>query len=86
MELGIWKQVSRPTLPPVGCHPISRADGTNLLFPVSSYRVGLDVSIALEFRTSRTNGVLLTVSSQTNQGLGLEIVEGKVLHESFLSQ
>ena len=45
---------------------------------VSSYRVGLDVSIALEFRTSRTNGVLLGISNQANDGLGLEIVEGKV--------
>uniref|UniRef100_A0A669E9R8 Laminin subunit alpha-2 n=1 Tax=Oreochromis niloticus TaxID=8128 RepID=A0A669E9R8_ORENI len=45
----------------------------------SSYRVGLDVSIALEFRTSRTSGVLLAVSNQGNDGLGLEIVDGKLL-------
>ncbi|XP_040920201.1 laminin subunit alpha-2 isoform X7 [Toxotes jaculatrix] len=54
-------------------------DGTGFLKAVSSYRVGLDVSIALEFRTSRTNGVLLAVSNQANDGLGLEIVEGKML-------
>lgn len=48
------------------------------LSPVASYRVGLDVSIAFEFRTSRTNGVLLAVSNQANDGLGLEIVQGKV--------
>uniref|UniRef100_A0A8D3DXG8 Laminin subunit alpha 2 n=1 Tax=Scophthalmus maximus TaxID=52904 RepID=A0A8D3DXG8_SCOMX len=46
---------------------------------ISSYRVGLDVSMALEFRTSRTNGVLLAVSNQGNDGLGLEIVQGKLL-------
>lgn len=45
---------------------------------VPSYRVGLDVSIALEFRTSRTNGVLLAISNQASDGLGLEIVQGKV--------
>lgn len=48
------------------------------LSPVSSYRVGLDVSIAFEFRTSRTSGVLLAISNQGNDGLGLEIVGGKV--------
>ncbi|XP_038127225.1 laminin subunit alpha-2 isoform X2 [Cyprinodon tularosa] len=54
-------------------------DGTGYLKAVSSYRVGLDVSIALEFRTSKTSGVLLAVSNQGNDGLGLEIVEGKLL-------
>lgn len=45
---------------------------------VASYRVGLDVSIALEFRTSKTSGVLLAISNQANDGLGIEIVQGKV--------
>uniref|UniRef100_A0A3Q2PYA0 Laminin G domain-containing protein n=1 Tax=Fundulus heteroclitus TaxID=8078 RepID=A0A3Q2PYA0_FUNHE len=54
-------------------------DGTGYLKAVSSYRVGLDVSIALEFRTSKTSGVILTVSNQANDGLGLEIVDGKLL-------
>nr|XP_057947713.1 laminin subunit alpha-2 isoform X3 [Doryrhamphus excisus] len=54
-------------------------DGTGFLKAVSAYRVGLDVSIALEFRTSRTNGVLLGISNQGNDGLGLEIVDGKLL-------
>ncbi|XP_071323558.1 laminin subunit alpha-2 isoform X3 [Trachinotus anak] len=53
-------------------------DGTGFLKAVSSYRVGLDVSIALEFRTSRTNGVLLAISNQANDGLGLEIVQGNL--------
>ncbi|XP_075940171.1 laminin subunit alpha-2 [Anarhichas minor] len=54
-------------------------EGTGYLKAVSSYRVGLDVSIALEFRTSRTSGVLLGISNQANDGLGLEIVDGKLL-------
>ncbi|XP_051816710.1 laminin subunit alpha-2 isoform X2 [Acanthochromis polyacanthus] len=54
-------------------------DGTGYLKAVSSYRVGLDVSVALEFRTSRTNGVLLAISNQANDGFGLEIVQGKLL-------
>lgn len=51
---------------------------SSCLFAVANYRVGLDVSIGLEFRTSRTNGVLLAVSNQASDGLGLEIVNGKV--------
>ncbi|TDH00593.1 hypothetical protein EPR50_G00190060 [Perca flavescens] len=54
-------------------------DGTGFLKAVSSYRVGLDVTIALEFRTSRTSGVLLAISNQATNGLGLEIVGGKLL-------
>ncbi|KAM9355578.1 laminin subunit alpha-2 [Pholidichthys leucotaenia] len=54
-------------------------DGTGFLKAVPSYKVGLDVSISLEFRTSRTSGVLLAVSNQANDGLGLEIVHGKLL-------
>ncbi|XP_076023918.1 laminin subunit alpha-2 [Genypterus blacodes] len=54
-------------------------DGTGFLKAVASYRVGLDMSIAFEFRTSRTNAVLLAVSNQANDGLGLEIVQGKLL-------
>uniref|UniRef100_A0A671XHD0 Basement membrane-specific heparan sulfate proteoglycan core protein n=1 Tax=Sparus aurata TaxID=8175 RepID=A0A671XHD0_SPAAU len=54
-------------------------DGTGFLKAVASYRVGLDVSIALEFRTSRTSGVLLAISNQANDGLGIEIVQGKLL-------
>lgn len=49
-----------------------------------SYRVGLDVTVALEFRTSRTNGVLLAVSNQANDGLSLEIVQGKVHNKEHL--
>ncbi|XP_061668188.1 laminin subunit alpha-2 [Syngnathoides biaculeatus] len=65
------------------CFPATEAgtyfDGTGFLKAVSNYRVGLDVSIALEFRTSRTNGVLLAISNQGNDGLGIEIVQGQLL-------
>lgn len=40
--------------------------------------MGLDISISFEFRTSKTNGVLLAVSNQASDGLGIEIVQGKV--------
>ncbi|XP_055362117.1 laminin subunit alpha-2 isoform X3 [Betta splendens] len=54
-------------------------EGTGFLKAVSPYRVGLDVSMSFEFRTSRTSGVLLTISNQVSDGLGLEIAEGKLL-------
>lgn len=38
----------------------------------------MDISISFEFRTSKTNGVLLAVSNQASDGLGIEIVQGKV--------
>ncbi|XP_076612601.1 laminin subunit alpha-2 [Chaetodon auriga] len=63
----------------VATEPGTYFDGTGFLKAVSAYRVGLDVSIALEFRTSRTNGVLLAISNQASDGLGLEIVQGKLL-------
>lgn len=40
--------------------------------------MGLDIAIAFEFRTSKTTGVLLAVSNQASDGLGIEIVQGKV--------
>ncbi|XP_075893685.1 laminin subunit alpha-2 isoform X3 [Nelusetta ayraudi] len=54
-------------------------DGTGFLKAVSSYRVGLDMAISFEFRTSKTSGVLLAVSNQASDGLGIEIVQGKLL-------
>ncbi|KAM7395151.1 hypothetical protein PAMA_006754 [Pampus argenteus] len=62
----------------VATEPGTYFDGTGFLKAVATYRVGLDVSIALEFRTSRTNGVLLAISNQGMDGLGLEIVQGKL--------
>lgn len=48
------------------------------LFTVSTYRVGNDVTVELEFRTSSSTGVLLGISSQIMDGLGLELVNGRV--------
>uniref|UniRef100_A0A8C7HQE2 Laminin subunit alpha 2 n=1 Tax=Oncorhynchus kisutch TaxID=8019 RepID=A0A8C7HQE2_ONCKI len=57
-------------------------DGSGYVKAVGSYRVGLDVSLELEFRTSQSNGVLLGVSSQVDtkmEGLGIELHNGKLL-------
>lgn len=40
--------------------------------------MGLDLLIELEFRTTRTTGVLLGISSQKMDGLGIELVDEKV--------
>lgn len=45
---------------------------------MSTYRVGNDVTLELEFRTSSSTGVLLGISSQIMDGLGLELVNGRV--------
>uniref|UniRef100_A0A8C2J0V6 Laminin subunit alpha 2 n=1 Tax=Cyprinus carpio TaxID=7962 RepID=A0A8C2J0V6_CYPCA len=54
-------------------------DGTGYAKAVDTYRVGNDVSVDLEFRTSQSSGVLLGVSSQKMDGLGIELVNGKLL-------
>ncbi|KAA0701358.1 Laminin subunit alpha-2 [Triplophysa tibetana] len=54
-------------------------DGTGYAKAVAAYRVGNDVSVDLEFRTSQSSGVLLGVSSQNTDGLGIELVSGKLL-------
>uniref|UniRef100_A0A8C0K797 Laminin subunit alpha-1-like n=1 Tax=Canis lupus dingo TaxID=286419 RepID=A0A8C0K797_CANLU len=43
------------------------------------YKVGSDVNITLEFRTTSENGVLLGISSAKVDAIGLEIVNGKIL-------
>uniref|UniRef100_A0A8C4MR81 Laminin subunit alpha-1 n=1 Tax=Equus asinus asinus TaxID=83772 RepID=A0A8C4MR81_EQUAS len=48
-------------------------------FAKEGYRVGSDVNITLEFRTSSENGVLLGISSAKVDAIGLEIVNGKIL-------
>ncbi|XP_064196122.1 laminin subunit alpha-2 isoform X2 [Anguilla rostrata] len=53
--------------------------GTGYAKAVGSYRVGLDMTIQLEFRTSQASGVLLGISSQKMDGLGIELHNGKVL-------
>ncbi|XP_036405402.1 laminin subunit alpha-2 isoform X1 [Megalops cyprinoides] len=54
-------------------------NGTGYAKAVGSYRVGSDMSIQLEFRTSQSSGVLLGISSQKMDGLGIELYNGKVL-------
>uniref|UniRef100_A0A8C5TD51 Laminin subunit alpha-2 n=1 Tax=Malurus cyaneus samueli TaxID=2593467 RepID=A0A8C5TD51_9PASS len=54
-------------------------DGTGFAKTVGAYRVGTDLLVEFEFRTTRMNGVLLGVSSQKMDGLGIELVGGKVL-------
>ncbi|KAI4890568.1 hypothetical protein NFI96_019399, partial [Prochilodus magdalenae] len=54
-------------------------DGTGYAKAVSTYRVGNDVSVNMEFRTSSSSGVLLGISSQKMDGLGIELVNGKLL-------
>uniref|UniRef100_A0A8C2GLA2 Laminin G domain-containing protein n=1 Tax=Cyprinus carpio TaxID=7962 RepID=A0A8C2GLA2_CYPCA len=49
-------------------------DGTGYAKAVDSYRVGNDVSVDLEFRTAQSSGVLLGVSSQKMDGLGIELL------------
>nr|XP_023503193.1 laminin subunit alpha-1 isoform X3 [Equus caballus] len=48
-------------------------------FAKEGYRVGSDMNITLEFRTSSENGVLLGISSAKVDAIGLEIVNGKIL-------
>lgn len=51
---------------------------------VGAYRVGTDLLVEFEFRTTRMNGVLLGVSSQKMDGLGIELVDGKVSSKAIL--
>ncbi|KAK7907203.1 hypothetical protein WMY93_015815 [Mugilogobius chulae] len=62
----------------VSTEPGTYFQGNGYLKAVASYRVGQDVSIALDFRTSRTNGVLLAVSNADRDGLGIQIKDGKL--------
>lgn len=52
---------------------------------VGAYKVGTDLLVEFEFRTTRMNGVLLGVSSQKMDGLGIELVDGKVSSKAFLA-
>lgn len=47
--------------------------------------MGTDLLVEFEFRTTRMNGVLLGVSSQKMDGLGIELVGGKVSSKAVLS-
>lgn len=54
-------------------------DGTGFAKAVGGFKVGLDLLIELEFRTTRTTGVLLGISSQKMDGLGIELVDEKLM-------
>ncbi|XP_042733401.1 laminin subunit alpha-2 isoform X5 [Lagopus leucura] len=54
-------------------------DGTGFAKTVGAYKVGTDLLVEFEFRTTQVNGVLLGVSSQKMDGLGIELVDGKVM-------
>uniref|UniRef100_A0A8B9U8R8 Laminin subunit alpha-2 n=1 Tax=Anas zonorhyncha TaxID=75864 RepID=A0A8B9U8R8_9AVES len=53
-------------------------DGTGFA-KTGSKQVGTDLLVEFEFRTTQMNGVLLGVSSQKMDGLGIELVDGKVM-------
>lgn len=40
--------------------------------------MGTDLRVEFEFRTTRTNGVLLGISGQKMDGLGIELVDENV--------
>lgn len=46
--------------------------------PVGGFKVGLDLLVEFEFRTTRPTGVLLGISSQKMDGLGIEMIDEKV--------
>ncbi|XP_005389243.1 PREDICTED: laminin subunit alpha-2 isoform X4 [Chinchilla lanigera] len=54
-------------------------DGTGFAKAVGGFKVGLDLLVELEFRTTRTTGVLLGISSQKMDGMGLEMVDGQLM-------
>ncbi|XP_078505044.1 laminin subunit alpha-2 isoform X4 [Lissotriton helveticus] len=54
-------------------------DGTGFAKAVDAFKVGLQLLVEFEFRTTRTNGVLLGISGQKMDGMGLELVNGNVL-------
>nr|XP_048281070.1 laminin subunit alpha-2 isoform X2 [Myodes glareolus] len=54
-------------------------DGTGFARAVGGFKVGLDLLVEFEFRTTRPTGVLLGVSSQKMDGLGIEMIDEKLL-------
>ncbi|KAJ8277568.1 hypothetical protein GJAV_G00076760 [Gymnothorax javanicus] len=48
-------------------------------FVKEGYKVGSDMAVALEFRTTERNGVLLGVSSAKVDAVGLELVNGQAI-------
>ncbi|XP_073483348.1 laminin subunit alpha-2 isoform X3 [Aquarana catesbeiana] len=54
-------------------------DGSGFAKTVGAFKVGTDLVIELTFRTTRTNGVLIGISGKKMDGLGIELVDGKLL-------
>uniref|UniRef100_A0A8C3RNL2 Laminin subunit alpha 2 n=1 Tax=Chelydra serpentina TaxID=8475 RepID=A0A8C3RNL2_CHESE len=54
-------------------------DGTGFAKTVGTYKVGTDLLVEFEFRTTRMNGVLLGISNQKMDGLGIELVDEKLM-------
>ncbi|XP_040821585.1 laminin subunit alpha-2 [Ochotona curzoniae] len=54
-------------------------DGTGFARAIGGFKVGLDLLIEFEFRTTRTTGVLLGISSQKMDGMGIEMLDEKLM-------
>ncbi|XP_036172310.1 laminin subunit alpha-2 isoform X4 [Myotis myotis] len=54
-------------------------DGTGFAKAVGGFKVGLDLLVEFEFRTTRTTGVLLGISSQKMDGMGIEMIDEKIM-------
>lgn len=54
-------------------------DGTGFATAVGGFKVGLDLLVEFEFRTTRPTGVLLGVSSQKMDGMGIEMIDEKLM-------
>ncbi|XP_055981989.1 laminin subunit alpha-2 [Sorex fumeus] len=54
-------------------------DGTGFAKAVGGFKVGLELLVEFEFRTTRTTGVLLGISSQKMDGMGIEMIDEKLM-------
>ncbi|XP_053447622.1 laminin subunit alpha-2 isoform X1 [Nycticebus coucang] len=54
-------------------------DGTGFAITVGGFKVGLDLLVEFEFRTTQTTGVLLGISSQKMDGMGIEMIDEKLM-------
>ncbi|CAH6778160.1 Lama2 [Phodopus roborovskii] len=54
-------------------------DGTGFAKTVGGFKVGLDLLVEFEFRTTRPTGVLLGISSQKMDGMGIEMIDEKLM-------
>ncbi|XP_036024630.1 LOW QUALITY PROTEIN: laminin subunit alpha-2 [Onychomys torridus] len=54
-------------------------DGTGFAKAVAAFKVGLDLLLEFEFRTTRPTGVLLGISSQKMDGMGIEMIDEKLM-------